>query len=195
MSTKEKILILLMAFASGVWIFQALSIPIKASEFSRGEIRVSPWHVNQGFQADVQSIDSVIQSLYESLTFPEGKWPDWDRFKNLFASPTTPFIRITPEGVIVMDREGFGSSFGDRIKKGTLKSFYEAEICRRAETYGGIAQVFSTYQKGLNTTDPQKFIRGINSLQLFFKDGRWWISCLMWEDESKGNPIPSKYLK
>ncbi len=195
MSTKEKILILLMALACGAWIFQAPSIPIKASEFSREEIRVPLWHVDQDFQADVQSIDLVIKALYESLTFPEGKGPDWERFKNLFASPTTPFIRITPEGVIVMDREGFGSSFGDRIKKGTLKSFYEAEIYRRAETYGGIAQAFSTYEKGLNTIDPQKFTRGINSLQLFFKDGRWWISSLMWEDESKGNPIPSKYLK
>jgi hypothetical protein len=146
-------------------------------------------------QADVQSLDSVLKALYESLTFPEGSGPDWGRFRNLFASATVPLIRTTPGAVLVTDLNGFLDNFGLRIKSGSLSSFFEGEVFRKTEIYGNIAQVISTYRKGVNTTDPQKFARGINSLQLYFKEGRWWVASLMWQDETPDNPIPPKYLK
>jgi hypothetical protein len=146
-------------------------------------------------QADVRSLDSLLKAFYESLTFPEGAGPDWGRFRNLFASATVPLIRTTPGAVLVTDLNGFLDNFGLRIKSGSLNSFFEGEVFRKTEIYGNIAQVISTYRKGVNTTDPQKFVRGVNSLQIFFKDGRWWIASLMWEDESLANPIPAKYLK
>jgi len=146
-------------------------------------------------QTDVQSLDSILKAFYESLTFTEGSGPDWDRFRNLFASSTVPFVRTTPGAVLVTDLGGFLNNFGGRIKSGTLKSFREEETFRSTESYGSFAQMISTYRKGLNTADPQKSIRGINSFQLFFKDGRWWIASLMWEDESQANPIPAKYIR
>ncbi|HEX9902559.1 MAG TPA: hypothetical protein VGB72_06820 [Acidobacteriota bacterium] len=147
------------------------------------------------YQADVQSQDSVLKAFYESLTFPEGSGPDWGRFRNLFASATVPLIRTTPGAVLVTDLDGFLDNFSLRIKSGALNSFNEEEIFRSTHSFGNIAQVFSTYRKGLNTPDPQKLVRGINSLQVVFKDGRWWIVSLMWQDESPDNPIPQKYLK
>ncbi len=46
----------------------------------------------------------------------------------------------------------------------------------------------------MNTEDPEASIRGINSIQLFNDGERWWISCIMWEDERPDNPIPDEYL-
>ncbi len=146
-------------------------------------------------QTDVQSLDSLLKAFYESLTFPEGSGPDWDRFRNLFASAAVPLIRTTPGALLITDLNGFLDNFGLRIKSGSLNSFFEGEVFRKTEIYGNIAQVVSTYRKGMNTADPQKFVRGINSLQVFFKDGRWWIASLMWQDETPENPIPQKYLK
>lgn len=47
------------------------------------------------------------------------------------------------------------------------------------------AQVFSTYQKGINTGDPASFVHAVNSIQLYYDGLRWWISCLVWEDLPK----------
>jgi hypothetical protein len=146
-------------------------------------------------QADVQSLDSLLKALYESLTFPQGRDPDLERFRNLFASPGAPCVRTTPGAILVTDLDGFTANFSDRVKSGALKSFSEVEIGRSTESFGNIAQVFSTYRKAMNTAEPQKSVRGINSLQVFFKDGRWWIASLMWQDETPDKPIPQKYLE
>jgi len=146
-------------------------------------------------QSDFRSIDSLFKTFYESLSFPEGKTPDWVRFRNLFASATSPCVRIAGDSVMQMDREGFITFFSGRIQRGTLKSFAEKEIGRTGESYGSIAQVFSTYEKRMNLADDGKPVRGINSFQLYLKDGRWWISSITWQDESSSVPIPRKYLR
>ncbi|MGD9346461.1 MAG: alpha/beta hydrolase [Candidatus Aminicenantes bacterium] len=143
---------------------------------------------------DVSSIDSLIDALYESITFPLGGEPNLDRFRSLF-TPNAPFVRITPDGPNVMDLESFISSFDERIRSGALKSFYETEKARKFLFYGGIAHVFSIYQKGMNTNEPQSLGRGINSIQLFFDGERWWACSITWQDESPGNPIPTEYLQ
>lgn len=145
-------------------------------------------------EKDVVSIDSIIEALYQSITFSEGKEPNLERLRSLF-HPKAPFIRFTPQGVHEMDLSSFISSFGDRVKSGQLKSFHESEIFREMESYGSIAQAFSTYQKGMNTENPEEYGRGINSIQLYNDGQRWWIVSITWEDEQPTNPIPSKYIR
>lgn len=147
-----------------------------------------------GNMADVTSIEAAIKAIYDSISFPEGKEPNFNRFRFLF-NPKAPLIRITAEGVNVWDVEGFASFFMGRVQRGEVKSFYEAEIFRKADAFGSIAQVFSTYKKAANTRNPESFVRGINNIQLYFDGQRWWISSLLWEDERKDNPIPQKYLR
>jgi hypothetical protein len=144
-------------------------------------------------KADFSSIDALIRALYTSLTFPEGQKPDLDRFRSLFI-PEAPFIRITKDGVNKWNCDGFIGSFTERIQTGTLKSFQESEIFRKTNAYGSIAQVFSTYKKGINTKDPASFVCGINSLQFYFDGQRWWIISIAWEDERPDNPISKEYL-
>ncbi len=143
---------------------------------------------------DTDSIDAIVKAVYESITFPEGEEPDMERFRRLFA-PRASFIRITPEGLVKTDTEGFISSFKERIRSGTLTSFSEAEISRRTNVYAHIAQVFSAYKKIINPHDRSNPVRGINSLQLYHDGERWWISTITWEDEQNDNPIPDEYLK
>ena len=145
-------------------------------------------------QADFSSIDGIIDAIYDSITFSQGEKPDMARFRSLCA-PNAPFIRTRPDGVDKMNSASFFSSFRERVETGALKSFYEGEIFRKTHRYGSIAQVFSTYEKGMNTDNPESFNRGINSIQLYYDGERWWISCLMWQDESPANPIPDEYLR
>jgi hypothetical protein len=146
-------------------------------------------------QSDTKSIDSMLGAFYQSLSFPQGGLPDWTRFRSLFASATSPCVRIAGDSVMQMDREGFIAFFGGRIQRGTLKSFAEKEISRSGNYYGSLAQVFSTYEKRMNLADDGKPVRGINSFQMYVKDGRWWIASVTWQDESPAIPIPSEYLR
>jgi hypothetical protein len=143
---------------------------------------------------DVSSIDGLVMALYESISFSPGEEPDLERFESLFI-PNAPFIRITPGGPNTMDLDRFVSSFNERISSGALKSFYEAEISRKADSFGSITHVFSTYEKGMNTTEPESLGRGINSIQLFHDGKRWWACGITWEDERNDNPIPDQYLR
>jgi hypothetical protein len=36
--------------------------------------------------------------------------------------------------------------------------------------------------------------RGINSIQMVRKDGRWWITSIIWDEETGAGPVPAKYL-
>jgi hypothetical protein len=146
-------------------------------------------------QDDTRTIANLLGAFYESLTFTEQGQPDWPRFRNLFVSAASPCVRIAGDSVMQMDRESFIAFFGGRIQRGALKSFAEKEVSRSVHSYGSITQVFSTYEKRMNLATDGKPIRGINSFQLYLKDGRWWIASVVWQDESASVPIPASYLK
>ena len=145
-------------------------------------------------RSEYTSIDGLLKAFYGSLGFSEGKGPDWERFRSLFGYPNSPCARVAGDSVMAMDREGFITFFTGRITKGTLKSFEEKELSRTGEYYGRIAQVFSTYEKRMNLAAGGAPVRGINSFSLFFKNDRWWIASVVWQDESADKLIPVMYL-
>jgi hypothetical protein len=73
--------------------------------------------------------------------------------------------------------------------------FYEREIARHTDQFDRIAHVFSTYESRHDPADPEPFVRGINSIQLFYDGGRWWIVSIYWQHENAEYPISEKYLK
>jgi hypothetical protein len=72
--------------------------------------------------------------------------------------------------------------------------FFEKEIARRTEQFGHIAHLWSTYESRHAAEDPEPFMRGINSIQLFYDGSRWWIVTIYWQHESTEHPIPEKYF-
>jgi hypothetical protein len=81
-----------------------------------------------------------------------------------------------------------------RVEPLLQQGFYEQEIARRTEQFGRIAHVWSTYESRYELSDPETFMRGINSFQLFNDGKRWWILSVYWQHESKEHAIPQKYL-
>jgi hypothetical protein len=91
----------------------------------------------------------------------------------------------------VLDIDGFISRCATHFAN---TGFYEKEIARRTEHFGRIAHVWSTYESRHNAEDPKPFMRGINSIQLFYDGVRWWIVSIYWQHESPEHPVPDKYL-
>lgn len=144
--------------------------------------------------ADVESIDSIIEALYDVISGPVGEARDWNRMRSLFV----PGGRLVPTG----DRPEGGTGLwflgvNDYIalSGANLESagFREHEIARVEERFGDIAHVFSTYE-GFRGDETEPFLRGINSIQLLNDGSRWWVVSVYWQAEGPDNPLPERYL-
>jgi hypothetical protein len=99
-----------------------------------------------------------------------------------------------PDGMMgkrLMFVEDYIKTSGPFLEK---DGFYEKEIGRKSDRYGSVMHVFSTYESRRTLQDPKPFMRGINSIQLWFDGKRWWILTVFWQGESEDNPIPREHL-
>lgn len=147
--------------------------------------------------ADVSSVDAIMKAVYEVISGDAGVKRDWDRFRTLFhpsarliPTGTNPQTKVT--GARALTVEEYITRAAPFMEK---EGFFEKEIARRMDSYGNIAQVFSTYASFHKSTDKTPFARGINSFQLLFDGKRWWVVTIYWQGETTENPIPKKYLK
>jgi hypothetical protein len=144
--------------------------------------------------ADVASIDAIISAVYDVISGPAGQQRDWDRMRSLFVPgarliPTIYRPDSTPR-LLVWSVDQYIDVAGPRLEQ---NGFFEREVARTIERYGGVVQAFSTYESRHAAGDPQPFARGINSFQLWNDGTRWWIVTIYWEAERPGNPIPDRY--
>jgi hypothetical protein len=146
---------------------------------------------------DVASIDAIITAAYDSISGPAGEKRNWERERSLYY----PGARLIPTAKAgenedlapqILDVDGFIARVESFFAG---HGFYEKEIARRTEQFGHIAHVWSTYESRHNADDPEPFMRGINSIQLFHDGNRWWIVTIYWQQESSVDPIPEKYVK
>ena len=151
----------------------------------------------QANPADVASIDAIIAAAYDSISGPVGQKRDWERERSLYypdarliptAKPSAN-DELAPE---LLDVDGLIARVVSYFAE---HGFYEKEIARRTEQFGRIAHVWSTYESRHKPGDPEPFMRGINSIQLFYDGARWWIVNIYWQQESTEHPIPKKYLR
>ena len=145
--------------------------------------------------ADVASPEAIVAALYDVISGDAGVERDWDRFRSLFH----PTARLMPSGV---NREGVGvarsitpEEYIERSGPVLMRDgFHEREIARKAERFGHMVHVWSTYDSVRSLSDAEPFMRGINSIQLFHDGTRWWILSVYWLAETPGTPIPAAYL-
>lgn len=146
--------------------------------------------------ADVESIDAIIDALYDVISGPAGE-RDWDRFRSLFLPGAAELIPAATPPSARSDRPLPVLSPQDYVDWGgpyfLENPFYEREVARDEERFGNIAQLFSTYESRRSPEDAEPFARGINSVQLVRHDGRWWIVSIAWDEDRPGNPIPAEY--
>ena len=144
---------------------------------------------------DVSSVDGIIAALYDVISGPAGQVRNWDRMRTLFI----PEARLIPTGRRpdgtgarrVLSVEDYVKSSGPSLEK---NGFFEIEIGRKMEQFGGVVHVFSTYESKRALSDEKPFMRGINSIQLWNDGKRWWIVNIFWQSETAEFPIPEKYL-
>jgi hypothetical protein len=144
---------------------------------------------------DVASVDAIIAALYDVISGPAGQKRDWDRFRSLFA----PGARLIPTGQRPDGTHRMSASTPEEYAANAApfferNGFFEREIGRRTEQFGGVVHVFSAYDSKRTAADSAPFARGINSIQLVNDGRRWWVMTVLWEAERPENRIAERYL-
>ena len=133
-------------------------------------------------------IDRTIAEMYDSVCFEAGNRPDWQRQVAIFA-PGARLVRITDDGVFEFDLDSYRRNLDAMIDSGELPSFWEGELWREIRQFGEMAHVLSAYETR-RSRNGAVMNRGVNSIQLFHRDDRWWISALLWRREGRTIRIP-----
>ena len=141
---------------------------------------------------DVKSLDNILLAIYDVISGPAGD-RDWKRFRSLFV-PQARFTQTmkAPDGSVVVNLLGvddFVMMAGDVFKK---DPFYENAIVNRAQSFGDVAQVFSSYESR-RSRGAKPFERGINSIQLINDGKRWCVLSILWDEERPDNPLPPEF--
>lgn len=154
----------------------------------------------QPVPADAASVDSIVAALYASVSHAPDAMPDFERMRGIFlpVGMLIPPKRPSEDIFTTLDVDGYA----DRVKKslaahkekGEPVGFVEREIGRRADCFGNLCQIFSTYESKNAASDEKPIQRGINSIQLVRDGRRWWIASVIWDVERSDNPIPAQYL-
>ena len=148
---------------------------------------------------DVASPEALVRATYDAISRAPGAPFQWERFRSLFLPearliPNTEqtggrFTVHTVESFITWIDDGWKRVIGTPQDRG----FAESHVAGVSEQFGDVAHMFSTYEKHI-WGDRNVVGRGINSIQLVRKDGRWWISSIAWDEEPAGGQVPAKYL-
>jgi hypothetical protein len=167
----------------------------KSNIKAQSPVRPGPSNIPKANRSDVASIDAIITAAYDSISGPAGEKRNWERERSLYY----PGARLIPTAKPdeddlapqILKVDGFIARAESYFAE---HGFYEKEIARRTEQFGHIAHVWSTYESRHNADDPEPFMRGINSIQLFHDGSRWWIVTIYWQQESPEHRIPKKYF-
>lgn len=178
-----------MLWVSWVWIWCLTMMPGFA--FAPSRPREESSLLTQGGLA---TLDAIVAELYSVISGPPGAVRDWDRFRSLFRSDAKLMVAVPSQvgagRLVSMTPDEYVRRNGDYLVR---EGFFETELARRTESFGTIAQVFSTYESRLGGQDANPYQRGINSIQLWFDGKRWWIVSLVWQAETEQHKLPAKY--
>ena len=150
--------------------------------------------------ADVVSPEAIVAATYASIQRAPGEPFDWDRYRTLFIPEATmlPNAEQTGGQNRTLSADGFVDWIqgyyddNDLIGGPDDRGFSEEEVHRVIHRYGDIATVFSTYEKHF-WGETEVLGRGINAFQLVFREGRWWVVSIAWDEENGAGPVPAEY--
>lgn len=144
---------------------------------------------NEKYAQDVQSIEAIINAYYDVIS-GSGKDP-WQFERD-------SYIHAENAVITKLDEKGNAESHSLTAEYIPLllapkEDFYEKELKRKVSQFGNMAQVWSAFEV---RTEPNTAsnIRGLNSIQLHYEKGRWWIDSWTCEMESDNNSLVKDFM-
>jgi hypothetical protein len=136
-----------------------------------------------------------ILRLYELISGPADSDRSWEEIAALFLPGARLRVeQIHEDGTVRRGDWSVDEFTIEAAEHYRQNGFWEREIARNVVRFGNIAHVFSTYESRIGDPDSPPLIRGINSVQLLYRDDRWLIAGIVFHMEESTTPIPAEYL-
>lgn len=140
-----------------------------------------------------QNVNELVKETQRVISVEKGQAIDTAYFRTLFL-PTAHFSMVGHEdGVFMQETMGLDEFLVTLSDEYYSMGYHEEGMGEIVEEYNGIAQVIQSFE-GLDSENETG--TGVNSYQLVYSNGRWWIANMVWAMSSNnGKDIPAKYLK
>ncbi|MFM1932329.1 MAG: hypothetical protein RL226_1632 [Bacteroidota bacterium] len=138
-----------------------------------------------GWTQDTSSPESTAREVLRLISSGQ---EDWEQFRSLFVASATFSVVSDQNGLrtTTFALEDFVRIFLNAEER----SFTEKELRVESHQFHGIAQVWQTFEVSMNGNKH----RGINALQMVYHNDRWWITNVIWTNETSDISIPDRYL-
>ncbi|MDT8416136.1 MAG: hypothetical protein RQ735_12275 [Flavobacteriaceae bacterium] len=141
------------------------------------------------YALDVKSVDAIINAYYDVVSGSSHDPWQFERDK---------YIHSKNAVITRFDENGIAESHtleAEYIPMGLSpkEDFYEKELKRLVSQFGNIAQVWSAFEIRTHP-ETESNIRGLNSIQLHFENGRWYIDSWTCEMESEKSAVVNEFL-
>ncbi|CAM3302622.1 hypothetical protein [Aequorivita lipolytica] len=146
--------------------------------------------LDEKYTEDVKTIATIIDAYYAVISgASEDPW-QFER-DNYLHSDTAVITRLDDNGKV--DSHTLEAEYIPLLLL-PKEDFYEKELKRKVSQFGNMAQVWSAYEV---RTKPEiaSNIRGLNSIQLHFENGRWFIDSWTTQMETETNTLVTDFLK
>jgi hypothetical protein len=165
-------------------------VPLATGEKSQGCLQIGPWLCINQNMSQFSSVESVVEALYQSVTFAAGVGPDYALLRALFHAQGRILPPAEDTGGIVcgMTVNEFAVHLETRLADVIAGGGSEIELSRNTLIFKRIAHVFSSYKfvlAGSNETVAQ----GVNTIQLLNDGNSWSIISLTWDRAPLGEPL------
>jgi hypothetical protein len=179
------------ALPAASWIVAALLVSSGVSAVDAQEKPVPPAEA-------VDTIEHIIGTLYQAVSFKSGQEPDWDLLRSLMMEDASfvmrrgdsrPILRATTEEFIQFYLQDLD------LYNMRETGFYEQVGGNTITRFNRIAHCLVVFEM---RTDPESEVpvgRGVDSIQLVHDAGRWWVASIATEHERPGRLIPEEFLK
>ena len=137
----------------------------------------------------------VVRAVYQLLSGAPDEPRDFTKLQSLFDPSACLATCITmPDGQQRGGNWTLEHFFDEFLDEYMVSGCAVQELSSWVEECGTIAHVFSTYQTAVPGPTALSVQRGVNSVQLQHRAGRWWIMNVLFQLETQLTPIPEKFL-
>ncbi|WP_347924428.1 hypothetical protein [Pontimicrobium sp. SW4] len=150
--------------------------------------------ISYPLKEDVSTINGIMKATYEAVSGEAGEIRQWERDHSLHSPNAIYSFPLKKDGKYEYVTMTLNDFHGETDQMVATTAFYENEINREVRIFGNIAHVWSTYETRLKKNGPVER-RGINSVQLYYDQNRWWIISWTFDRETEVNKIPKTFEK
>jgi len=140
-----------------------------------------------------QNVNALVKETQRVISIESGQVIDTAYFRTLFL-PTAHFSMVGKEdGAYSQETMGLDEFLETLTDEYYSLGYHEESTGEIIDEYNGMAQVIQSFEGEDSDNETGK---GVNSYQLVYSEGRWWIANMVWAMSSDdGKDIPKKYLK